>query len=95
MAFCVSTSRTRAAAARRLLDHLVRLVAGLGQDLLAVGLGLGELRLDFLRVGEALGDFFAARFEHGENRLVGKPPQDEKDDGKTDRLREQDLPLDS
>jgi hypothetical protein len=79
----------------RFLNQLVRLVAGLGQDAFALGLGVREFGLDFLGVGETFGDLLPARFQHGENRPVGKSPQHEENEGKTDRLREQNFPLDS
>ena len=79
----------------RLLDQLVRLVAGLGQNRPAIGLGLGEFGFDLVGIDHGLGDFLPARFEHGGNAPVGKPPQHEENEGKTDRLREQDSPLDS
>ena len=45
----------------RLVNQLVRLVAGVGQNFLAFGLGVRHVRLDFFRVGERLGDFLPAR----------------------------------
>ena len=66
---------------------------GLGQNAFAFGLGFGKLRLNLVGVGDAIGNFLAARFQELEHRLVSKPPQHEEHDREVDELRNELRPL--
>src|SRR5207248_1715340 len=74
---------------------LVGFAARLREDSLALPFDAGELRVDLLRVLQALRDLPAAFVEHPQNRLVGKPVQNRADDREADDLRRQVRPVDA
>jgi len=74
------------------LDDLVRLRAGLGQDLLGRSLRLGEFDAALLGIRQALGNALTALLEHVEDRRVREFLQRERDDDEQDDLRDQQLP---
>jgi hypothetical protein len=83
------------AAFARFIDHFLRLGVGFGQDLRMPLLRFRELLLDLLRVQQPLGDALPALFEHGQDRLVGKLTQDQRDNDEADDLREKNPDIES
>ena len=73
MAFWVSSLLHAGGRGAGLLDQLGGLRVGLRHDLLALRLGPGQLGLDLLGVGQALGDLLPPLLQHRQDRPVGEP----------------------
>jgi len=56
-------------------NDLVGQIASVSQRLLTIGLGLGELNFDLLRVGQGIGNLLLPLLQHVEDGLVRKLPQ--------------------
>ena len=69
------------------INHLGSLLACLYQDLLRLGLGVGQFLLDLLGVIQAFLDALLAISQHGQDRLVGIAMEQEGHDAKADALR--------
>ena len=78
IAFCVSCCLHARGRGAGFLDQLGRLRVGLRHHFLALGLGPGQLGLDLLGIGQALGDLLTPRFQHLEDGSIGEPVQDER-----------------
>ena len=72
MAFWVSCSRTRAAAARASSISLLPWALAWLRTSRTLACGAGQFLLDLFRVGQAFRDALAAFFEHIQNGLVGE-----------------------
>src|SRR5207244_3940892 len=77
----------------RLVNHLLRVSVRFSNNFLIPLLGLRELFPDLLRVELTFFNFPTPIFKHGEDRLVGKAAQQERNDAKADHLREKELPI--
>jgi len=77
------------------LNELVRLSGGLIENLLPGSLSLGQLRLDFVGVGNGFGNALLALLQHRQDRLVREPLEEEQDDREVDRLGRELEPVNS
>ena len=76
------------AALPRLVDHSLRVGVGFADDFLITLLRFSEFFPDFLGVELAFLNLSTAIFQDGEDRLVGELAQQNRNDRKTDHLRE-------
>src|SRR5262245_53269073 len=84
-AFCVSSSRTRAAAARGSFVRFVGLQFGLFNGSLRGRLVPGEFRFVLLRVGQSFRDAVPGLLDGIQNRFVGEEVQSASDEEEPDR----------
>ena len=75
------------------LDQLLSLAVGFGQDGKALRLDPDQLRLDLLGVGQAAGDLLPPRLQHPQDRLVREQVQDTTHDPEADDLGDEVRPV--
>ena len=77
----------------RFLDELTRLDIRLRHYFLALGFGLGQLRLYLLGIGQALSDLLTPHVQHLEDWSIGEAVKDNAHDAEAGYLGEQLRPV--